>query len=380
MRDTSDRIQSLDLLRGIAVIAMVMGHSIDAVLAPAARATDLFRAYDIIRGLTAPMFLFLSGFVFSVVTEKRHDVYRMRGPAASRRFARALMLLLVGYALHMPFFSLDKLLHGATAGECAQLFQVDILQCVAVTLAALQLLVMATPDVRTYGRAALLGASLVALISPVIWNVDFGATLPAFLSPYLNIFQPSIFPLIPYAAYMLAGAAAGSGFAAARREGSEERFLTRLVMTTGVLTVLGGLLVLLPVSVYPPHDVWKAGPPLIAARLFLVSIVLLGVVRVRTLSQRLLRALTPLGQHSLMVYCVHIVLVYGSVLTLGLLQTVGQTLPPLAAVAVGACVLALMVSLVNFWTYLRERHTLPLRLAQVGTVSTLVYAFIVRPY
>jgi len=315
-----------------------------------------------------------------VVTERRYGQYHARGPAASRRFARALALLLTGYALHMPFFSMDKLMTGATSGDYAQLFQVDVLQCVAVTLASLQLLVMVTPDMRTYGRAALAGALLVILVSPVLWGRDFGPMLPAFLTPYLNPLQPSIFPLFPFAAYMLAGAAAGSRYAAARAEGSDGRFLVRLVMTTGGLALACGLLQVTPLGVYPPHDVWKAGPALVAVRVFVVSVILVLVVRMRMLPAGLLGALTPLGQHSLMVYCVHIVLVYGSVLTLGLMQTVGRTLPPPAAIAVGAGVLISMVVLVLVWTYLRTRHTLPLRLAQVGTVSILVYTFIVRPY
>jgi acyltransferase len=62
MQQTSQRVEFLDLLRGIAVVIMVMGHSIDAVLSAAVRSSELFRAYNSLRGFTAPIFLFIAGF------------------------------------------------------------------------------------------------------------------------------------------------------------------------------------------------------------------------------------------------------------------------------------------------------------------------------
>ncbi|HSQ76692.1 MAG TPA: heparan-alpha-glucosaminide N-acetyltransferase domain-containing protein, partial [Bacteroidota bacterium] len=111
MIQTTQRVQSLDFMRGFAVIVMVIGHSIDSVLSPAARTTDLFRVYDGLRGFTAPLFLFISGFAFSVVVLKRWDAYVAFGAPARRRLTKMIMLLGLGYALHFPFFSLNKLLH-----------------------------------------------------------------------------------------------------------------------------------------------------------------------------------------------------------------------------------------------------------------------------
>ena len=72
---TTQRVQSLDFMRGFAVVVMVMGHSIDAVLSPDARDTEAFRVYDALRGFTAPLFLFISGFAFAVVPDARWDAF-----------------------------------------------------------------------------------------------------------------------------------------------------------------------------------------------------------------------------------------------------------------------------------------------------------------
>jgi fucose 4-O-acetylase-like acetyltransferase len=90
--------------------------------------------------------------------------------------------------------------------------------------------------------------------------------------------------------------------------------------------------------------------------------------------------LTALGRSSLLVYVVHLVVVYGSVLNPGLMQRVGQSLSPPEAVAAAFGVLASMVLMARGWLYLRSHHTVPSRIVQAGLATGLVYMFLTRPY
>ena len=148
----SQRIQFLDIMRGIAVVVMVMGHSIDSVLSLDARSTDAFRLYDAVRGFTAPIFLFVSGFVFTIATERRWIECRSWSQPLRSRLLRILLLLVIGYALHLPFFSLNKLLHNTKPEEYAQLFQVDVLHCVAISLLILQAFVLLSKTPGLFAR------------------------------------------------------------------------------------------------------------------------------------------------------------------------------------------------------------------------------------
>jgi len=54
----------IDLLRFIAVIAMLQGHTFDALLRVSMKQTWLFVVYDFFHGFVAPAFLFASGVAF----------------------------------------------------------------------------------------------------------------------------------------------------------------------------------------------------------------------------------------------------------------------------------------------------------------------------
>lgn len=55
------RILFIDLARAVAVLLMVQGHTIDALLAPEYRTSLQYNAWLYLRGLTSCTFLFLSG-------------------------------------------------------------------------------------------------------------------------------------------------------------------------------------------------------------------------------------------------------------------------------------------------------------------------------
>jgi hypothetical protein len=183
MHQSRERVQSLDFLRGFAVVVMVLGHSIDAVLSTDVRATEVFRIYDALRGFTAPLFLFISGFAFAVVTGRRWEVFAAFGSPARKRVGKMAGLLVLGYMLHFPFFSLNKLLHNTRPEEYAMMFQVDILHCLAVSIIMLQLLVVITRTPERFLRVTAAAGTLIVLLSPLIWLLDLRGALPPAIAP-----------------------------------------------------------------------------------------------------------------------------------------------------------------------------------------------------
>lgn len=380
MHASSQRIESLDVLRGIAVVIMVLGHSVDSVLSPAVRATEAFRVYDAARGFTAPLFLFISGLAFMVATERRWNEYRRPGAAAAKRLGRILFLLVVGYALHLPYFSFEKVVHGATSADLAQFFQVDVLHCVAVTLLALQIIVMLSRTPAVAAAVAGLLAAAIALAAPVLWAEDLSGSLPRFLTPYLNAWQPSVFPIVPYAVYMLAGAAVGRLYLGGRARGEAAAVLGRLLVVSAVGAMLGVIGALVPGQIYPAHDWWKANPGLILIRLYVVFALSASFLSAGELPQLLRRPLVTLGRASFLIYAVHLVLLYGSPANDGLIQLIGQRLDMAASAAVAAAVLLAMTAMVHLHAYLRTEHAGRLATARLFVVTAFAYVFLTRPY
>src|SRR5262249_11099238 len=92
----------VDAFRGLMALVMVQGHVCDTLLTPAARAAPLYVYQTIFHGSTAPGFLFASGFVAGLPRAP------LSWKASVRRARRLLFVLGVGYALHLPYFSLLK--------------------------------------------------------------------------------------------------------------------------------------------------------------------------------------------------------------------------------------------------------------------------------
>ncbi len=380
MQQRTQRLQHLDYLRGFAVVVMVLGHSIDSVLGPASRTTELFRYYDMARGFTAPLFLFVAGFAFAVATLRRWDAFVAFAAPARRRLVKMIMLLGLGYALHFPFFSLNKLLHDTRPHEYAMMLQVDILHCLAASIIILQLLVVLARTPERFVLVSFCAAALIVLLAPLVWLADLSGVVTPVFAPYFNQHVPSLFPLFPFAAYLFAGAGFGMVFLRMRNEGSESLCLRSMFRFGLAASVAGLVFDLVPITVYPSHDFWKTGPDFFLMRIGIIVAITSAVFQVRRLPPVAAENLVTLGQASLVVYTVHLLLVYGSAANSGLMQIIGQHLDPAGAFVVAIGVLMLMVMLVHTRNTLRDAHYYPLRLLQAGFTSTLLYFFLTKPY
>lgn len=367
-------------MRGFAVIFMVMGHSIDSVLSLEVRTSQGFILYDAVRGFTAPIFLFVSGYAYVVATSKRWDEYRTFGPKVAKRFGKILLLFVIGYALHSPFFSLPKILQSAGPEEFAQFFQVDVLHCVATSLLILQLLMFVSPTRAVFARWVALLSAAIVLSAPFVWRIDFAPLVSPFFAPYFNQLHPSLFPVFPFAAFLFSGVVVGHYFLAAKEGGGEETFVKNLLVLAVVSVALALNFDRLPWSIYPEHDFWKTSPNWFLIRVGIVAFVCSVFYYVRSLPKILEKNLTVLGQASLLIYPIHLVIVYGSSMNYGLMQRVGQTLQAQQAILVGLLVLLSMLALTYVWNYLRRNFYVPARLLQAGLASSLVYTFLTRPW
>ncbi len=376
----SQRVQFIDIMRGVAVVVMVMGHSIDSVLSLNARTTEAFRLYDAVRGFTAPIFLFVSGFVFAIATERRWNEYLSFTPSLRGRALKIFALLLIGYALHLPFLSFQKLLHDTRPEEYAQLFQVDVLHCVAISMLMLHALVLLSRTPAAFARVTLAFTVVLVLVTPLLWPLDLSPIVTRALAPYFNQTNLSIFPVFPYAAFMLAGALAGHYFVRAQQERRERLFfrnMTRLALVAGVC---GFVFDLLPVTIYPPHDYWKASPNFFLIRFGAVMLVTAAYFYIKRWPGFIERPVLALSKASLFVYTLHLVIVYGSAVNPGLQQVVGKSLPYYVAASVGIAVLGGMIALTYFWNYARSHHQWSSRFVQAGLASTIIYLFFSNPW
>ena len=345
--NSQSRIAAVDLARVLAIMLMIQGHTLDVLLSPAYRDGFAFNCWVFLRGLTAPTFLLLSGFSFSLSTTRHWDSYLYLSSSFWRRLRRFGSFILLGYAMHLPGRTLQDFRMLDAAGWQSAL-QVDALQCIGFTLIILQLLVLAARSHWRFAMLAIGSAIFVVAVSPAVWTTDWSGHIPYSIATYFNGRTGSLFPLFPWSAYVLAGAGAGCVWVQCRS--SRGLLLARTLSVGSPLLILTGLLLeYATVSVYGSADFWKASPSLFLVRVGCVG-VLLGIVRYVEPKLRIPgRTLHSLAQESLLIYFVHVCVLYGSIWNPGVRQWSGASLAPLSALGWALLFLVSMALLALTW-------------------------------
>jgi len=319
------RIAALDAARALGVLAMVFGHTLDALLSGDVRTTPLVDLYWKARGFTAPLFLMVSGWAVTVAISRG----RARGLDIARcRIGRVLLLLCIGYALRWPGWGLERLAAGDPE-VWAHFLSFDALHTIALALLAASL-VLALPWSRreqawTFGALALLCVALGMLAPAPL--APSAAALPRSV-PALALVQAmggtSPFPTFPWAAYFFVGglvgllADAGSG------------------RSTASMALIGAALV--AGTIWTGVEEMPMGHPLLFT--FRTGVVLLALAALSAVPAAAAARVAPVGRASLGVYAIHVPIVYGWSTYTGLTVRVGPHLGIGRALLVACAVLA----------------------------------------
>lgn len=380
MAHSKQRYLFIDLLRFIAVVFMVQGHTFDALLDHTLKSGSLFTVYDFFHGFVAPLFLFASGVAFGVSTLKKWNQHIVLGMVLYRRLGKFFSLLVIGYALHLPYFSLRKILTEASPVEISALFQVDALHCIAVTLLFLEVLVFVVKKERLFVTLAGACGIFFVFISPLVWSIQFTKFLPVPLAAYFNAETSSWFPIFPSSAFIFFGVVFASIFIEAKEHRHAMDVMQKTVMY-GVLLIAVALgVAVIPIQLYPPHDFWKANPALFAARLGFIGIVTSSIFFFEHSVRITWKLPQILGQESLFIYIVHLIIVYGSVLNRGLKFYYEQNLNIFSATMVFVLLLAALSVITYYWhTFKLQKRTAAYGI-QFTLASVLLYLFLSRPW
>lgn len=356
----------IDAFRGLMALVMVQGHLFDSMLQPLLRQTAGYQFQLLFHGSTAPGFLFASGFVAGFPRAP------LSAKATVRRARRLLFVLGVGYLLHLPYLSFWKTVLEATPAEKAAMLASDALHVIAVS----QLFVLALQWLagRRWIVAAATAAFLILVAGPFVWASGVSARLPLFLGAHLDqAVAPSQFPVFPYAAFVLAGTVAG---AALGRQYPERRH-GRAVFAGLGLIALGAVVA---VALRGVVGFWGVSPGYALIRLGGLLLILRAVEALAVREAPGTRALALIGHETLLVYVLHLFLLFGGVLghaPLGRWQ--GRLSFAEAFAILGLLVLVLLGAA---WGWHRFKAVAPHAATPVlvflGTV--LVWEFFTRPW
>ena len=317
------RLIFLDLLRALAVLMMVQGHTVDVLLANAYRqdSSYFYHLWLYVRGMTAPIFLVTTGTVFVYLL--RSTGQPLSGnPRWRKGVRRALLLFLLGYLLHFPIGSPREALL-LPPERWVGFWAVDVLQLIGSGLLLLLLGAWIAERARlreevVYGAAALFFFFAVIVTEYVGWS----RWLPPGLAAYLSSRTGSLFPLFPWAGYIMAGGLLarylGRNFPSITSLAEARRLGVRLALLGGTMVSLFFVTRRIKEFGVGSEEFWFVNPDLFLLRLgsvlVLISALVLVSVWVRTVPPLLL----IIGRRTLLIYVVHLVMLYGSAWSPGL--------------------------------------------------------------
>jgi uncharacterized membrane protein len=302
MRPPSQRLLYLDWVRGAAALVMLQGHVFNSFTRTNLREGGTYVMSQFLGGMPPAIFLFLLGVTFAFLMDSQEK----KGVDAAGRWKAAA--LRSGYLFGAAFaFRLQLWLFSYDKSPWTDLFRVDILNCMG--LALLIFSVMAV--FRTVERirlCAVLGVA-VAAASPLISNLDWTGVAPL----VENYIRPSynFFGFFPWAAFVAFGMSAGSILRILKED--QTPIAMQWFAWGGVaLAFSAWTFSNMSASIYPSSDFWLNGPALIFIKLGVVLMVIafawLWCLNESTQTWSWVR---QFGTTSLLVYWVHIELVYG---------------------------------------------------------------------
>ncbi len=347
---------------------MMYGHTVSALLDKTYQRGTWFDLWTFQRGLTSTLFLFLSGFAFSIATMRHWPAHTQLSPGVWKRARRFALFIALGYGMHLPTRRIVDFAYADEAHWRAFL-AVDVLQLMGVTLLFMQLLVLISQGRRVFIALSFVVSVVLIAIAPAAWAHDWSNLQPVFVA-YLTPTTGSLFPVVPWAAYALAGAAAGGLYS---RWGASHlaRFATLVLLVPGVLTVLISLRAdRLPVPGAAGPFAWATGS--ILMRIGACLIVLAIIAHASRRITRLPHTFGAVAQESLLIYVVHLAIIYGSTWNVGLYRFFAGALSPWTTLLVVVVLVAAMVLLALQWNRLKHQRPKVARWLTIGLGAALL--------
>lgn len=386
----SRRVEYIDLLRGWAVLVMIETHVMNATLTNEIFESDFFRWIKFANGLVAPSFLFASGLAYAVTTRRKLSDYLSFGPALYKQIRRLLFVVMIGYLLHIPKFNFRQIITETTELSWQIFFQADVLQCIGVSLLLIQLLLLLFRTERRLYVAVTGLAMLIPFVTPFIWGIDFREILPLPLAGYMNgIHFPQFpgFPLFPWMAFLFAGAAFGFFYLKAKDESGnpgskyDENVMMKRVLWIAPMMIAASILIEpFAAKIYPSYNYGLSSPSFFFLRLGIVMIFCAGLyfyeknVRVSPKS-----IITLVGRESLIVYTLHLFLIYGNFGPFSFSKIVNHTFGYPEALLTTAILVGMMILVALWWSSVRKREMHVRQRIQWTVAAGIVLVFFFGP-
>jgi uncharacterized membrane protein len=367
----------VDLLRGFALVVMIEVHVTNAYLPPALKwGSKFFFWLAFFNGLVAPTFLFAAGFSIVLLSNGQWDNWLKFRPSFWKQMRRIGFITLVAYYTHVQGFRFSHYL--AKWNEYtiwSKSLKADVLQCIVVSLLIVHALILIIRKKKYFPWAALILAILVALATPLMWAQDFRGKVPLSLAFLLNPHGMSLFPIFPWLCFVLTGSFVASIFLKAVEARRTMQFM-RGIVWAGALLIIGGLLFRnAPLTLPGNVNFYTTSPLYIMIRIGCVLIFCFLLYRWEVRGKWIPTLIQVAGQESLLVYGVHLWLIFAFLRGKLLAQRLPLQFGYLGCFSLSIAIVLIMLYLAKYYHAIKVRYPQRVRRAQGIIVILMILVF-----
>ncbi len=373
MKQTTSRLIFIDIIRAFAICMMLEGHFIDGLLAPEYRdENNLFYAtWHYIRGMTAPVFFTVSGFIFTYLLIKEQNPAKMgwNHVRVQKGVRRGINLIIIAYLLRANILNLFT-----PDYTDMNVRRVDVLHCIGLSLLFLIAFYLLTYRRKNRLRMSimLLGTTFVVFFFEPIYSHLTYEYLPMPLANYFTKENGSVFTIFPWFGYASLGGFMGFLFYKNRENTHLYRNMIIWYIFLGVILItfpywMGKIADTLQIHslqliAHGDYLIKRIGNVLLFFALFMI---LRHVITSPTLQK--------IGQNTLSIYVIHYIILYGSFTGMGLYRYFHDQLTPWQAI-IGAILFVIVTILITF-LYMRKEALID---EKIDSIKAKIYQFLRR--
>ena len=330
------RLYFIDIARSIAILLMLEGHFVDNGLMDVYRDTnnDIYNAWLFVRGFTSPIFLTITGIVFTYLLIGNNHLEYFKNNRIKKGYKRVVELLFWGYVV--------------------QVYAFHVLQCIGIGILSILILYGIYKAVKIiplwvyfFFAGTIIFSSYIVISS---WPKEYywPESAPIFIQ---NMFHGkySIFPILPRMGYTMYGAMIGVILYTYKSKVKDWSFILSVFLIGAFLYFFlkDVLLILDVIFAHPIYHLYKVdwlyeclGMVLIILSILIALEKFIGEIKPNLFLK--------IGQNTLTIYILHMVLLYGSITGFGINRVIHKNLTPWQIVPATICFILFFVILIYY--------------------------------